>query len=223
MEKCKNCQVNDAVKYSKYSNGDFCSRACARAYSTKENRTNINIAVSKSLKGRKVGGVFPSKKLEDNNIIKIIDIDKIKKIKENRTKLFNDKILNAEFSTLSYERLRKRIILEQNNKCNKCGLSKWLDVPLPLELEHIDGNHHNNSRENLEALCPNCHALTPTWRGRNKTTNKKKISDDTLLEALIRNNFNFRQSLIFVGLAPKGGNYKRCHKLKKEFDGTDFI
>ena len=28
-----------------------------------------------------------------------------------------------------------------------------------------------------------------------------------------------RKSLIEVGLAPKGGNYNRCHKLKKEFLG----
>lgn len=34
--KCKNCEEKDAVKYSKYSNGDFCCKKCARAYSTKE-------------------------------------------------------------------------------------------------------------------------------------------------------------------------------------------
>lgn len=32
--KCKNCNENDAIKYSKYSSGEFCSRKCARSYST---------------------------------------------------------------------------------------------------------------------------------------------------------------------------------------------
>ena len=35
----------------------------------------------------------------------------------------------------------------------------WLDEEIPLELHHIDGNHYNNSFENLIILCPNCHAL----------------------------------------------------------------
>ncbi len=62
---------------------------------------------------------------------------------------------------------RRKILLEQDGKCNKCGLNKWLGEQLILEIEHKDGNKHNNKRENLEALCPNCHSQTPTWRGRN--------------------------------------------------------
>lgn len=50
--KCKNCELKEGVKYSKYSTGDFCCRECARGFSTKEKRKNINNAVSKKLKGR---------------------------------------------------------------------------------------------------------------------------------------------------------------------------
>jgi hypothetical protein len=37
-----------------------------------------------------------------------------------------------------------------------------------LELDHIDGNYQNNALGNLRLMCPNCHSLTPTFRGRNK-------------------------------------------------------
>lgn len=43
-----------------------------------------------------------------------------------------------------------------------------MDKPIPLHLEHIDGNHLNNNLNNLTLLCPNCHSQTPNFRGRNK-------------------------------------------------------
>ncbi len=62
-------------------------------------------------------------------------------------------------------RLLKEGIFEK--KCYCCGLVSWQGVPIPLELEHKDGNRRNNKLENLTLLCPNCHALTPTYRGKN--------------------------------------------------------
>lgn len=59
-------------------------------------------------------------------------------------------------------RLIKGGILEE--KCSKCGLgNSWQGEPITLQLDHIDGNHHNNSLENLRILCPNCHSQTTTW------------------------------------------------------------
>lgn len=51
--------------------------------------------------------------------------------------------------------------------CSSCNLIEWLNAPIPLELDHIDGDHQNNTLSNLRLLCPNCHALTPTYRGKN--------------------------------------------------------
>jgi hypothetical protein len=63
----------------------------------------------------------------------------------------------------------KRYLLEtKGHCCNKCGNSEWNDQPIPIELEHIDGNSENNSIDNLELLCPNCHAQTPTYKGANR-------------------------------------------------------
>lgn len=62
--------------------------------------------------------------------------------------------------------IKKRLIQRRGHRCEGCGLSQWLNLPITLELEHVDGNNRNNIEGNLQLLCPNCHSFTPTWRGR---------------------------------------------------------
>lgn len=81
-----------------------------------------------------------------------------------------------------------------------------------MELEHKDGNNANWSRENLEALCPNCHSQTPTWRGRNGN-GKKGTADAEILAALDANDGSIARGLRALGLSPCGGNRKRALRL----------
>lgn len=104
------------------------------------------------------------------------------------------------------------LIQERGHQCEECGNESWGTVPIPLELEHIDGDNKNNVKENLKLLCCNCHALTPTWRGRNINNGKQKVSDADLLLAL-KTFPSIRQALSSVGLTPKGGNYDRAYNL----------
>lgn len=78
--------------------------------------------------------------------------------------------LNNSVPTQSF-RFKNRLIKEKifNKQCSQCKRMKWLGAPIPLELDHIDGNNKNNNLSNLRLLCPNCHALTPTYRGKNKS------------------------------------------------------
>lgn len=56
-------------------------------------------------------------------------------------------------------------------KCVNCGCNgEWQGGKIALEIDHIDGDNTNNEITNLRYLCPNCHALTSTYRGRNKKT-----------------------------------------------------
>ncbi|WP_425556423.1 HNH endonuclease [Hymenobacter saemangeumensis] len=63
-------------------------------------------------------------------------------------------------------RLLKAGLLQKS--CSSCGLTQWLNKPIPLELDHINGFRTDNRIENLRLLCPNCHALTDTYRGKNQ-------------------------------------------------------
>jgi TPP-dependent indolepyruvate ferredoxin oxidoreductase alpha subunit len=71
---------------------------------------------------------------------------------------------------ISSHNLRLRLLAEGvfEHKCSGCDNTEWLGRAIPLELEHKDGNHRNNLLENLCLLCPNCHALTPTYRNKRR-------------------------------------------------------
>ncbi len=66
-------------------------------------------------------------------------------------------------------KLKKRLFVVglKPQYCEQCGWAKETkDGYLPLELDHINGNRHDNRLKNLQILCPNCHSLRPTHRGR---------------------------------------------------------
>lgn len=83
------------------------------------------------------------------------------------TTKFHKQFMSWITNGTSRKGMKQHIIWEQRGKCSRCCLYEWLDKPITLELEHIDGNSLNNSRNNLECLCPNCHSQTPTYKAKN--------------------------------------------------------
>lgn len=78
--------------------------------------------------------------------------------------------------------IRKWLREKVENKCSRCGWNKInpKTKKVPVEVEHIDGNHLNNDPSNLDMICPNCHSLTITYKalnmGNGRTSRRKDIT-----------------------------------------------
>lgn len=151
------------MRIRKYTDEDVRS-ACARSYSYSQVLVKLNL--------KPAGGNHAclKKRIKDLSI----DISHFtlkgwnKGIKFQPKRQIEDYLSNTQ--AIQSHKLKIRLIDEKvfTHICSNCGLSKWLDLPIPLELDHIDGNHLNNNLSNIRLLCPNCHALTPTYRGKNR-------------------------------------------------------
>ena len=95
-------------------------------------------------------------------------------IKEN-TYLLED-ILNGKHPNYRNQLLLKKLI--DNNikeyKCERCGITTWMNQYITLQLHHKDGNNSNHKLDNIEILCPNCHSQTDSYAGRNLLKRKEK-------------------------------------------------
>ncbi len=72
-------------------------------------------------------------------------------------------------STYQAYKLKRRLLAEsmKDRVCERCHLTVWMNEKIPLELHHMNGISNDNRLCNLQLLCPNCHALTDNYRGKN--------------------------------------------------------
>ena len=150
----------------KYTDKDI-EKAVKTSYGIREVLTKLGL--------RPTGGNY---KVFHNNVARLnLDITHFKGHGWSRGKKFGFKprrsledvlVVNSPHKT-TYS-LKLRLIREGlfEEKCYRCNRKEWEGVVIPLELEHINGVNNDNRVENLTLLCPNCHALTPTYRGKNK-------------------------------------------------------
>lgn len=125
-------------------------------------------------------------------IIEEYNLD-ITKLNKNRSMLFSRNayktkekiefkltdILNGKHPNYQSSKLLKRLVNEgyKEYKCEKCGITEWLNNPISLQLHHKDGNHTNNKLDNLIILCPNCHTQTDSYGGKTSRKNESNLQD----------------------------------------------
>ena len=132
----------------------FCSRSCSASFNNKKRaskRQEEKCAICNETMRGKGGKTFCSSHC----------------FQEARYLTRESEYLN-DFSSVDVTFLKNFLIRRDGYKCNNCGIDKWNEKPLSLDIEHKDGNSTNNAPLNLELLCPNCHSQTSTYKGRNK-------------------------------------------------------
>ncbi len=160
-KKCQNCKT--PIPYEKRRN-TFCSRSCA---------AKLN------------GKLYPKRKPEGRpgspKIDKLCAQCKAVAVKALHNTYCSRKCMGQAHhekrmatGEASSQTQRKHLIKTYGRTCSICGLSEWQGESIPIELDHIDGNSENNSRENLRLVCPNCHALTPTYGIKNLGNGRHK-------------------------------------------------
>tara|TARA_B110000908_G_scaffold157354_1_gene197422 strand:+ start:402 stop:815 length:414 start_codon:yes stop_codon:yes gene_type:complete len=89
--------------------------------------------------------------------------------KPSKKKIPLEEILEGKHPQYQSNKLRTRLIEEgyKSKRCQCCGNTQWLGKPISLEVDHINGISTDHRIENLKILCPNCHAQTDTYRGKN--------------------------------------------------------
>lgn len=108
---------------------------------------------------------------------------------------------------------RQKLIKERGEKCECCGLTEWLGQPIKLQVHHIDGNRQNDNLDNLQILCPNCHAYTDN---HSKNLKHHMLSDEEFVQYL-KDNPTIHQALLKAGLSTAGANYKRARELVQKY------
>ena len=151
MNRCKECskEINSHKK--------FCNSSCSATFN---NKTRIKKVYAKCICGKQLSridrmfcSVTCQQELAYQDWVKSYTLDN-------------------SVATLPTGKTSKRIwrfVSERDGyKCNTCKIVEWNGSKLVFELEHIDGNSENNSEDNLELTCPNCHSQTDTYKAKNK-------------------------------------------------------
>lgn len=90
-----------------------------------------------------------------------------------------NKIRNGTFKLNGVGNAKNRyyklfLVTEYGHKCMVCNTSEWMGQPIPLQVDHLDGNSDNDELSNIRIICPNCHAQTSNYCGKNKGNGKRK-------------------------------------------------
>ena len=171
---CANCNTAIKVVKSELKQNNFCSRSCSASYFNKFRKvTKLCIQCKSEIITRygKLNRLFCSK----------MCASQYKKQSKIQDWLSGKTSGSGVGGCLQF--VRNYMLEQAGYKCSQCG---WAETnqysnTIPIEIDHINGDYKNNRPENLRVLCPNCHALTPTYRMLNRRSKDSTVIKDRII------------------------------------------
>lgn len=206
MKSCNRCgKEHDGT----YGSGKFCSKSCANSRTFSEE--------SKKKKSLKSSMAWADGRMDSIDFTTINnDPQKIEKSKQTWINKYLKE--REQGHSHSWDTIRKYHFILKDFTCEVCGTKEWNNEQVPLELHHIDGNLTNNTDENLQVVCPNCHSQTDNFRGKNNPQNSPKYQEgEEIIDARI-DDFTFTQLMreyVEMETYPKGFLRKRHYFTSK--------
>lgn len=159
---CASC--NSELEYKKRKN-KFCSHSCSVSFN------------NRGLSRNTVQGIYKKKKcLNCENFTYQIKFCSRECYKE-YAKVERRNKIEASGSLLRYQSDKWYLIETRDHKCEVCGTSEWQGKPIPLDIDHKNGNSDNDNLDNVRLICPNCHRQTETHGSKNKNGRHSKRKD----------------------------------------------
>lgn len=209
MTICENCEKEFTEKYSKWANGRFCCKECARSFSAKKSHKkkiskcvdcNVCVEVDCHILPKLVRCKECSSKYR-KTIKNINTHHKKERLLKNsdkyclncgvkipsNIKYCSNKCQHQYIHKLKLQEIREKngvgcniprikeyLIEIRGHKCEICGNRVWQEKPIPLVLDHINGRAADNRLENLRLVCGNCDMQLPTYKSKNKNSDRKR-------------------------------------------------
>lgn len=161
---CKFCR--NIISYEKRKN-DYCNQSCgAKFLNSSKGFTLIENKLFECLYCKKE---FKAKGTDEH---KYCSRECMKKFWWQETK---NKLIYDGYDTSSNNVVAKRYLIEQSEgSCQICKLSLWNGKPMPLVIDHINGNSEDGALSNLRVICNNCDAQTDFYKSKNNGNGRAK-------------------------------------------------
>jgi hypothetical protein len=160
LKLCINC--NEVIPYSK-KNNIFCNRSCSASYN--------NTIFPKRDAAEKKFCLNCNCLLTSNKEYCNHSCFHEKRYRDFIGQWLEGKIEGGNQYTASS--FVKKYLREQcSGACQICHQDTWLDQPMPLVCDHINGNSNDHSPQNLRMICGNCDMLLPTYKSKNKNSGR---------------------------------------------------
>jgi hypothetical protein len=70
--------------------------------------------------------------------------------------------------------LKRYVIETRGHQCEICKRTTWGNKPIPLILDHINGRSHDHNLKNVRLVCGNCDMLLPTYKSKNRYSDRNR-------------------------------------------------